>query len=102
MNGWHAGGGPPRDAGRVDGSRRIPNKEDLWRFGPFPIFEVFAGLVALVRHARNVVGMLPLAVLRNFGAGVAWRWRCDQAYLLFAHPSGLGLVAACGGRAGPR
>ena len=38
----------------------IPNKEDLWNFGPFTFLNIPKALVRLVRHARMSWELLPL------------------------------------------
>jgi two-component system LytT family sensor kinase len=49
-------------AGLLGGLMRqtIPNKEDLWNFGPFTFLNIPKALVRLVRHARMSWELLPL------------------------------------------
>jgi len=63
-------------AGLLGGLMRqaIPNKEDLWDFGPFTFLNIPRDIVRLVRHAKMSWELLPLLACAIWN-WVAWRWR---------------------------
>src|ERR1700682_3579961 len=58
-------------AGLLGGLMRqaIPNKEDLWNFGPFTFLNIPRDVLRLVRHARMAGGLLPLLAGGGFELG---------------------------------
>jgi two-component system, LytTR family, sensor kinase len=77
-------------AGLVGGLMRqaIPNKEDLWNFGPFTFLNIPRDIVRLVRHAKMSWELLPLlaCVILELGR-VALAVATNPKWLFAIHPA---------------
>src|SRR5712675_1673308 len=77
-------------AGLLGGLMRqaIPNKEDLWNFGPFTFLNIPRDIVRLVRHARMSWELLPLlaCVILELGR-VALAVATKPKWLFAIHPA---------------
>ena len=63
-------------AGLLGGLMRqaIPNKEDLWNFGPFTFLNIPRDIDATGAPREDVVGVAAAAGVRGTGTWDAWRW----------------------------
>jgi two-component system LytT family sensor kinase len=77
-------------AGLLGGLMRqaIPNKEDLWNFGPFTFLNIPRDIVRLVRHAKMSWELLPLlaCVILELGR-VALALATKPQWLFAIHPA---------------
>jgi two-component system LytT family sensor kinase len=81
--------------GLLAGSIRqlIPNKEDVWHFGPFLFLSIPQWIWKLVRHAQGNWAMLPLATTVAIELGrVAFGREVPAHWLFFFNPPGWPLL----------
>jgi two-component system, LytTR family, sensor kinase len=74
---------------------QMPEKEDIWRFGPFLWLNIPQSLWKLVRHGKGNWAMLPLFACAAFESGrilLASVLRAHPTWLLAEYPSNSGLL----------